>query len=171
MIRIDLKIVVQISILFLIIVSCKRKIEKTEMIIGKQKDTVDKFVDMKNTKIKDFILQDTIYREVYTYGKLKYDMSVDSIEESNIEERVIMLYVSIDKDAKSFEEIKKSRQNIFIDTIGDGTFNFKFMFTDAGENVLSLALDDQIYLKKYPSGDSIEIPNSRIIITSKVNLK
>ncbi len=80
-----------------------------------------------------------------------------------------MLFVSVDKNSKPFEEIKKSKQNIFIDTIGDGTF--KFIFSEAGENVLSLALEDQIFLKKYPPGDSIQLPNNRIIITSKVNLK
>ena len=163
----------RVWIILLIVISCKKNSKQTNENKNNEQAVVKGIVFQGDTipKILNLEVQDTVYRGLYAYGKLKYDMSIDSIEESNIRRRIIILYTSIDKNHKTFEDIINSRQNAFIDTISDGTFNFKFIFPEAGENELTLALEDQIFLKKYPPGDSIQLPNSRYIFTFDYNLK
>lgn len=162
----------RVCTIILLIISCKENSKPTNE-NKKNEQSTKSFVFLGDTipKVIDLEVQDTVYRGVYAYGSLRYDMSVDTIDVSNIDERIIMLYISIEKNLKTFEDIINSKQNIFIDTIGDGIFNFKFIFPKAGKNKLIIGLEDYILLKEYPPGDSIQIPNSRLTFMYDYNLK
>ncbi|MCF6349292.1 MAG: hypothetical protein L3J20_13525 [Flavobacteriaceae bacterium] len=93
----------------------------------------------------------------YSYGEIKYIDKIDTINESEIGERYIMMYLSIDDYANTFEEIEKTKQGIFIDTIGNGTYRFKVKFNEHGNKEIKLAIEDLAFIKNYSNSNEVLI--------------
>ena len=123
----------------LTVISCKEiTISRNDIVYSKdsiQKNTI------KNESIS-IKYSDSIFIGTYGHGTIQYNRKIKNVKKYNILERYILLYISIDENAKTFKDIEKTKQNEFIDTIGNGVFHFKYKFNTIGKNNLKLVFDD-----------------------------
>lgn len=133
MIKINIKLFV---ILILIIASCNKKSELLE-------DNIN----INEPKIIGFKFPDTVSKNQETLGELKYNLKIDTLESSDIIERYTLFYITTEKNAIGVEAIEKTEHNIFLDTIGNGTFKFKVKFANTGNQLLSGVVEDVVMFK------------------------
>lgn len=156
----------------LILLSCKNH-EKSDILdklslpkqisyIGYDRDSV--------LKIIDFIFPDTVNVNKQIGGELKYDLRLDTIEPSEIIERYIYLYTSTEISVNVMD-IEKKKHKIFLDTIGDGTFNFNIKFDNLGNTSFTLILQDNILMKSRNSQEKMDVLTDEIIILRNVYIK
>lgn len=134
------------TIILLVVISCKKTDNSKVDKMHSDKDSIQK--NILETEPINLKYSDSVFIGTYEYGVINYNKKIKDIKKSNILERYVLLYVSVDENAKTFEDIKKTKQNEFIDTIGNGVFYFKYKFNKIGKNNLKLVFDDFVnYLK------------------------
>ncbi len=145
---------VYIIILIILTFSCRKEKRKkiTETRINKKK-----IVNIDSSRISIIKSPKYLLINKYSYGEIKYIDKIDTINESEIGERYIMMYLSIDDYANTFEEIEKTKQGIFIDTIGNGTYRFKVKFNEHGNKEIKLAIEDLAFIKNYSNSNEVLI--------------
>lgn len=101
------------------------------------------------SKIINFSFPDSVRMNKMTKGKVIYSLQLDTIEESEIIERFLFLYVTSDTIHSGFSasDIKKKNHRIFTDTIGNGMLNFQVSFTNTNNYQLNCIVQDVILLK------------------------
>ncbi len=134
------KIIYAIFIL-LAIVSCSEK---------KKEVALSHYIG--NEKILDIVFPDTISIDKNVSGKISYDMTIDTLKKSDITDRFMFLYVTTDRDGVDIHTIKKTNHKIFVDTVGNGIFDFKAKFSSTGDKVLNLVFEDVVMTNKLVEG-------------------
>jgi len=147
-------------ILFLVTISCD-KIHKSD---SSKKNKIPQKVtgDSSDIQYSDMHTKyhDTVFKDAYGFGDVDYDKTIKGIDSANILERYIILYTSIDKNSKTFEEIEKTKQDAFLDTskTKNGKFYFEYKFDKVGDNMLKLAFEDlTVYLSDSIKGDTLTL--------------
>lgn len=139
------------TIILLVVISCKKTNNLKADKMYSDKDSIRK--NTLETEPINLKYSDSVFIGAYGYGMINYNKKIKDIKKSNILERYVLLYVSVDENAKTFEDIEETKQNEFIDTIGNGVFYFKYRFNKIGKNNLKLVFDDFV---NYVKDDSIK---------------
>ncbi len=114
----------------------------------------DIWIIEKGSKILDLKFPDSIYKGNLVTGYVKYDLNIDTIDEVNIIDRWLYLYISTESKDLGLSEIKKNNHSIFLDTIGGGEFKVDLRFPNSGYNFINGAIEDIVLVK---SNDSTKV--------------
>ncbi len=154
-------------ILFLLLViSCNNKKVKENLSQKVSKNFSEK--ENEESLITYFDFKDTLYLDENASGVIKYNLNLDSLSESDIEKRYTFLYISTDKEALNLEAIKNLKHDIFIDTVGNGTFYFEAEFTKVGNNLLNGVIEDLVFLKELTREGKVKIISNKTSISKNV---
>ena len=117
-------------------------------------------------KILDIQFDDLIiYKNKYTSGKIIYDIRLDSLESSEINNRYIMFYATTEKRSlPTLESIKKNASFGHMDTIINGIFNFKLKFSSDKNSLLRVAIVDKIFLEGDGTSKKMEVLQNTILL-------
>lgn len=121
-----------------------------------------------NEDILLFEFPDTVKLNQNNFGKIQYNLDIDSIDISEIDERYILFYLTNKKEEINLKSIEDIEHKIFIDTIGDGTFRFDIDFTKNGKNLLNGLIEDKIFLKTPTNDGKIRIITKETKISKDV---
>jgi len=125
------------------IISCQTKENDDEMIIN----NISSYEVSKN-ELTYFSFPDTVKINNLIDGELTYNLDYVDIDKKEISYRYIVLVVNVDdKDLLSFDEIYNNSLLGYVDTLATGNFKFKAVFTKKGNQVLNLAIQDNMNLK------------------------
>jgi len=125
--------------------------------------------DIRKTIKLNLKYSDTVFKKTYGYGEINHGNEISGIKISDIIEYYTILYVSINEEAKTFEDVKKTKQNDFIDTIGNGVFYYKYKFESIGKKELKLAFESLVvYVKDSINMDTISYVQESTPITLPV---
>lgn len=122
----------------------------------------------KSNDILLFEFPDTVYEKQVVYGKVKYNLQLDSLELSEIDERFVLLYITTHKGELNLKSVEKIEHSVFIDTIGNGTINFNVNFANSGNNLLNGIIEDKIFLKTPTKEGKIRIITKETNISKEV---
>lgn len=125
----------------------------------------------KSNDILLFEFPDTVYEKQVVYGKVKYNLQLDSLELSEIDERFVLFYITTHKGELNLKSVEKIEHSIFIDTIGNGTINFNVNFANSGNNLLNGIIEDKIFLKTPTKEGKIRIITKETNISKEVYTK
>ena len=147
--------------LILILFSCREtRKESTTMIKQKDKNT---------SEIVFFNFQDTLGLNERADGSLKYDLRFKDINDTLIDTRYTLLYLTAQQDiVVDLESIKKVEHEIFLDETGEGIFHFKAKFNNLGQNMLKGVIEDVTILKPLSGEEKIRIITKNIKIEKDV---
>ncbi len=123
------------------------------------------------SQITFFEFQDTVIINQDISGEIKYNLEFDGFKLSDIDKRYTFFYVTTQKEALGLESIKSTNHNIFIDTVGNGTFYFNAKFTNSGNNLLNGVIEDIIYLRGLTKEGKVKIINKKTNISKDVFVK
>ncbi len=129
-------------------------------------DTTDLF-NVSKPDILSFHFKDTVIHDKDVRGTIQYNLNLKNITISEISERFVFLHVITDnKDSLRLKDINSEsiKYHSFVDTIGNGTINFKTKFNKLGSNAINLIIEDKIILK---NKDSL---GNTIILAKELNL-
>lgn len=146
------------SALFLSLISCGNK----------QNEISNNYLHKKEQPLIYFEFNDTVKVNQESLGKLRYNLELDSIQLSDIEERYLFFYLTTEKESLTIEEIKKHKHTMFIDTIGDGTIHFNHNFKKMGNIVLYGIIEDIIIFKTPEADGKIRIKTKETSISKDV---
>jgi hypothetical protein len=130
----------------LLVTSCsktKEKDSKTNSETFHLSDSIPD-IDGNDNDILKFVFPDTVDLNMKIYGKLKYNLELDSVTESKLLDRFVFLFVTSEYVEGGSKEIMERDHSIFKDTIGDGTHFFNITFDNRGKKVISLAIQDNL---------------------------
>jgi Leucine-rich repeat (LRR) protein len=150
-----------------LLISCHTKKNEDEII---KKGIIKK--EVKKKELTYFSFPDTVKINKLIDGELSYNLDYVDIDKKEISYRYIFLIVNVDeKDLSSYEEINNKRLLGFIDTLATGNFKFKAVFTKKGNQVLNLAIQDNMNLrdggfKNHP--DSMRVSKNEVTISKTV---
>lgn len=142
------------SLLVFIFLSCKEQ---------------DKLKEINNLntseKLKTHItFYDTVFQHKKTYGKVIYNMDLDSLDPSMIRKRYVFFVASVNnKELKTFDEIGRNPDYMEVDSTGNGVFLFHVKFPKLGKSFLNLAFEESIQLKKGDKAIRLNTVKSRFI--------
>ena len=159
----NLIIIRNIKFLFLILIlfSCRET--------RKQVTTIVKQKDKNNSEIVFFHFQDTLEINENAEGSLKYDLRFKDINDTLIDTRYTLLYLTAQQDiVVDLESIKKVEHEIFLDETGEGIFHFKAKFNNLGQNMLKGVIEDVTILKPLSGEEKIRIITKNIKIEKDV---
>ncbi len=153
-------------VVFLILTSCKTE---------PNKDVYDEVLKEasqfdSDSLITFFEFRDTVAINQNISGEIKYNLGLD-VKLTNIDKRYTFFYVTTEKEALDIESIKSTNHNIFIDTVGNGTFYFNTKFTNFGNNLLNGVFEDIIYLKGITKDGKVKIVKKYTNISKDVFVK
>jgi hypothetical protein len=118
-----------------------------------------------------FKFKDTSIVNEDILGELKYNLELDSLKSSDIAKRYTFLYITTQREALDLEAIKNANHNIFIDTVGNGTFYFNAKFSDSGNNLLNGVIEDLIFLKEITDEGDTKIIRKKTNISKDIFVK
>ncbi len=152
-------------ILLIFFISCNKKLEKesnTEVFKNSLKANGESSVDF-------FKFNDTVIINKNTLGEIRYNLKLDNLKPSDVDNRFVLLYVTTqDDEPLGLESIKKSKHKIFLDTIGNGTFYFEAKFTKTGNNLLNCVVEDVLFLKKLTKEGKVKMISNKTSISKAV---
>jgi len=91
-------------------------------------------------------------------GELIFDITLDSIYESNLIERHTYLYVTTEVLEKlNAKTIQNVEHEAYVDRLGIGKFNFKVKFKKNGETSLFLVIEDNLLIKPKDTNTGITV--------------
>ena len=136
-------------LLLLVIISCSQTKEK--QLESKQQPnhstTAESiFVDDDNGLLK-FVFPDTVELGTEARGTLQYDLHLNDSLSEKLQDRFTFLYVTKDFVEGGTKEIAKRNHLIYKDTTGNGTYFFGASFSEKGEHIMSLAIEDNLILE------------------------
>ncbi len=145
--------------------SCKKEKKTTWNLIEKPKTQIEKSI------ILSFEFNDTVAINQEVSGKLKYNLQIDSLKQSDIDDRFLLLYLTAEGFDLNLKNIQKTNHRIFTDTIGNGTIDFSFSFKKIGNNFLNGIIEDKIILKKPTIDGTIMIRTNEVSLTKNIFVK
>ncbi|MCF6347010.1 MAG: hypothetical protein L3J20_01760 [Flavobacteriaceae bacterium] len=154
-------------VFLIILISCNTK--PKEDISGEVLKDTSQFKS--ESQITFFEFQDTVTINQDILGEIKYNLGLDDLKLSDIDKRYTFFYVTTQKEALDLESIKNTSHNIFIDTVGNGTFYFNAKFTNYGNNLLNGVIEDIIYLKGITNEGKVKIIKKKTNISKDVFVK
>lgn len=128
--------------------------------------------EVKKNKLTYFSFPDTVKMNKLIDGELTYNLDYVDIDKKEISYRFIFLAINVDeKDLLSFEEIHNNSLLGYVDTLVTGNFKFKAVFTKRGNQVLNLAIQDNMNLrdggyKNHP--DSMRVSQNEVTISKTI---
>ena len=146
-----MKKIIGLCIVIVSLLSCINKINEEK----------PKSIEANKQALTFFHFPDTVKINNLIDGKLIYNLNfTDYKKDDIIESRYIYLIVNVDdEDLLSFEEINNKRLLGFIDTLSTGEFKFKAVFTKKGNQVLNLAIQDNVIFKNNEYKDNPDTVN------------
>jgi hypothetical protein len=155
-----IKKVISTLLILTILISCKFNTEE----FNKSNNRI------LDSNIKEFKFPDSVYVNESYHGYLKYNLSLDTINSNDIDERFTFFYLTNEKEVFSLEEIKKLNYNIFVDTTDRGNFHFKILFDKNASNIISGVIEDKIFLKQTDEDGSVIIKTKETIIAKDIRV-
>lgn len=153
--------------LFFYIISCQTRTNDNEIV----KNKINK-KEVKKKELTYFSFPDTVKINNLIDGELTYNLDYVDIDKKEISYRYIVLVLNVDdKDLLSFDEIYNNSLLGYVDTLATGNFKFKAVFTKKGNQVLNLAIQDNMNLrdggyKNHP--DSMRVSKNVVTISKTV---
>jgi hypothetical protein len=99
------------------------------------------------SKILALKFPDSVYKNDLQVGYIKYDLRLDSISHDDVIDRWLYLYITTESKTPGLSAIKKSKYSIFLDTIGQGNFQFKLKFPNSGNKFINGTIEDVLLVQ------------------------
>ena len=144
--------------------SCKKKDKEYE----KGKEYIDT-ISFNESKFEYIKAPSVVKRNKFIYGDIKYDTNIDTIDKLDINDRLILFFISKSTSNTDIDDIKNKQIISYLDTIGSGLYKFKFKLDTIGFIKLKIAVVDMLSLNI--SKDSVREIIDESIVTYRLEVK